>query len=263
VTATPRRGRRTQAERVPVHSATAARAACERIRRRRRVAHDPDLDFFPPDVLDVADVAGVVAYVERHLRVPDDVVRAELGDRMLLLSDLDQRAIEERERSLLRALDVAHRVQGAPTVFGPSAGLDYRQHAWITRKRLAERYRGEEPGRTAAEKARDDRVGTWLKERRRELHAFADFASEHRDVLLELLPVDRGRAELAEAIDQIGLTVSSTPTAAFAGAVSYAMFLLRADGPRCTPADSRLSEGLSQGAALRREFEAARAGPTP
>jgi hypothetical protein len=249
------RARRTRREVAAEHTEQAAIAAANLIRHHRREARDPDLDFFPPHIVDEEDLAAVVAYLAVHHNVTREVQRAELPHRALLIQYLHQRAVRRYELQVLGILDTGHRVEAQPSVYGPALGLPTRQACWNRRRDLTTKYRryGQLPV-TAREARNAQQLTDWLIGHRTELFALADFLTDHRAVLLAELPDATARTRLGEAIDQAGISMSARPTPGYAAALSYAVFLLR----DVAPTDPVLRDGLAEGAQLRDAYEQVR-----
>lgn len=96
-------------------------------------------------------------------------------------------------------------------------------------------------------------VQEWLQANHRALLAVADALVDHREALLAAIRDDaRLRDDLAGAIDRAGEEMSGRPSRILASAVTYAQFLLRAEGPVRVPAEVR--EVLACHAHLHDEF---------
>lgn len=104
---------------------------------------------------------------------------------------------------------------------------------------------------------RDDRMDEWLATHRRALAGVGEMLVDHRDHLLGLLTDPGQQQQLAEAIDRAGELLSTRPRLGFAGAVAYAVYLLRPDGPAAPSDDPVVREGLASGMRLRASFEQA------
>jgi len=256
---TPDRGRgrvrRRLTELVPAVSDSDAQCAADRIRRLRSTAHDPDLDYYPRTVVDEDDVTTVVHYLHQHRRVPDEVRRAELPDRALLVRYLRQQADQALQRHELAVLDTGHEVHALPSLFGRWLGLWSRQAVWNRRKLLTTRWRrgGEHPP-TAAETEHAGRVDRWLVEHHPQLLRVAEVLVDHREHLAALVDDEQQRRLLIEAIDGAGEAMTSRPTRTSAGTVAYAMFLLREDGPAASSPDPIVREAVAIGTRLRAGF---------
>lgn len=97
-------------------------------------------------------------------------------------------------------------------------------------------------------------VTAWLDAHRDDLLALGDLLVDHREHLLGLLPQE-AQQQLAEAIDRAGELLASRPRVGLAGAIAYAVYLLRPDGPATASGDLVVREGIARGLRLRDSFE--------
>jgi hypothetical protein len=239
----------------PQYTLEDAIAAALTIRALRAEAHDPDLDFFPTTVRDDTDIDDVVDYIGAHRARPADVRAAELPARAVLIAYQHQRDTARNKRRMLALLEAARDVHAPSMTYGPKIGLPSRAavHNRWHRLTVELRRNGQAPP-TRREKERETRLDRWLVARGGDLLAVGEMLVDNRDYLLGLLPDPEQRQQLAEAIDQAGEDLGRRPRQAFAGAISYAMFLLRDNGPAIRPADPIVREGIELGARLRTAF---------
>jgi hypothetical protein len=253
----PRRHRRTRDELAPAHTEAAAIAAARRIVRRRHAATPPDphLNWLPPAIVDDEDLDAVYVHTLRPSTVAPDVRRAELADRAIVLAYLHQLAIERAERRLLAFLEHALDLHGAPSVYGPLLGLPTRQHCWNRRELLGRRY-GLRDAADDTVRERQAHIAAWLAEHRDLLLDLATELVDHREILARLVDV-LDRVDLLTAIDKAGLAMTSQPTGEFAGALSYALYLLRPDGPARPCPDPIVRDVLARAAVVHAQLVAA------
>ncbi|MFC7344871.1 hypothetical protein [Saccharopolyspora griseoalba] len=238
----------------PSYTLTAALHAAEQIHRLRTTAGDPDLDFFPSPVQDDTDIDHTLHYTETHRRVPASTLAAELPHRAVLATYVRQRDTAAHDRHDLAILETGETTHTPARAYGRLMGLPTRTAVSMRRRRLRDRLRapyGPDEGHTTRDGT--DQVTTWLRTRHTDLVAVAEQLVDHRATLLALL-AEPQRDDLADAIDEAGKTLSSRPSRALAGAVSYAAFCLQ----HANPHDPVLRDLLNRAQHLRREFDAAR-----
>lgn len=230
--------------------------AAEQIHRLRLKGLDRDLDFFPAPVQNDDDIDQVLLYCARHQHVAIGVLRAELLHRAVLATYVRQRDAAVHDRHDLAILETGEYTHTPSRVYGKAMGLPTRPAVSNRRKRLRDKYRNpyESEPATRRDRERTDRVDTWLRANSSELLAVAEELADYRDSLLDLVDQSR-RAELADAIDEAGKTLSSRPTKSLAGAVAYAAYFL---DPDTTSAHRELRELITRAHHLRRGFDAAR-----
>jgi hypothetical protein len=246
----------------PEYSLGDAIAAAMAIRVLRVEARDSNLDFFPRTVQDDSDVDEAVDYVSSHRARQPEVRAAEIPYRAVLITYQHQRDSLRYERRTLALLETAHEEHVPPRTYGPRMGLPSRAAVLNRRTRLTTKFRraGRAP-QTRRERDHASRLDQWLTAHRRDLLDVGEMLVDHREYLLTLLPADGidQRQQLAEAIDQAGEQLSPRPGQAFAGAIAYAMFLLRDNGPATRAADPVIREGIELGTDLRNAFNELRA----
>lgn len=242
--------------RTPNYSLEDALAAALAIKRLRTEAtpRDPDLDYFPSTLHDDMDVDDVLDYLTKHRDIPADVQAAELPYRAKLVEYQHQRDTARYKRRTLALLDTARQVDAPPRTYGPLMGLPSRQAVFNRRSRLTVELRMNGAGpRTRRETEQEGRVERWLSANRADLINVGELLVDQRDELVESLADPEQRQQLVEAIDLAGEQLSAHPRRGFAGAIAYAMFLLRPGGP-AQVLDPVIRDGLERGTRLRLEF---------
>jgi hypothetical protein len=244
----------------PEYSLDDAITAAMAIRALRAEARDPDLDYFPRTVGDDTDVDDVVDYVGSHRPRRAEVRAAEVPYRAVLITYQNQRDSLRHERRTLALLDTAHEEHVPPRTYGPRMGLPSRSAVHNRRTRLTTKFRrhGRAP-QTRRERDQAGQLDQWLRAHHRDLLSVGEMLVDHREYLLRLLTESEQRQQLAEAIDQAGENLSQQPRQALAGAISYATFLLRDNGPATRATDPVVREGLKLGTQLRDAFSELRA----
>jgi hypothetical protein len=229
----------------PRYSLSDASQAAGQIRHLRFEALDPDLDGFPPEVVDDLDVAAVVTYTERHRRVGLAVRAAELPHRALLVEYQRQRDADRHERALLAVLTAGHQLGVHPESYGSPMGLNTRQAVFNRRSRLL-RKRG-----TAVERSlgHEGRAREWMTEHARQLRALVDVLTDNREEVLGLVDGVAGRRELSRQLDIIGAHPSPRPTQELCAALAIAMLTLKPGAARAS-ADSEIEAQLEHGRRL-------------